>query len=196
MNTMRTADLKVLVIGSGSIGRRHMRNLRSLGIGELAACDPDPERLAPMVTELNVLPSAASAQAIEAFRPDAVLICTPPSFHLDQAEARLHGGRRTQSVYREAPSRNSMEGVQAFPKGEVAWRKRSHIAGRLQPAFSPRHPKAKTDCGRKHDWAHTLDARGNRTVLARLAPMAGLPAKLHGAARTRGWHHPRRLARN
>lgn len=31
----------VLVIGCGSIGRRHLRNLSSLGVGPLLAFDPD-----------------------------------------------------------------------------------------------------------------------------------------------------------
>jgi predicted dehydrogenase len=108
---MRTAELRVLVAGSGSIGRRHLRNLRLLGVRELAACDPDPKRLAPMVAELNVLTFGALEQAIEDFRPDAVLICTPPSFHLEQARQGLAAGAH---VFIEKPISHSMEGVKTL----------------------------------------------------------------------------------
>ena len=108
---MKTDGLKVLVAGSGSIGRRHMRNLRSLGISELAGCDPDPERLAPMVAELEIHPFGAFETAMEAFRPDAILICTPPSFHLEQARQGVAMGAH---VFIEKPLSHSMEGVKAL----------------------------------------------------------------------------------
>lgn len=108
---MKPDGLKVLVAGSGSIGRRHMRNLRSLGISELAACDPDPERLAPMVAELEIRPFGAFETAMEAFQPDAILICTPPSFHLMQARQGVAMGAH---VFIEKPLSHSMEGVKAL----------------------------------------------------------------------------------
>lgn len=37
--------MKILVIGCGSIGQRHLRNLRALGEMELYAYDQMPERL-------------------------------------------------------------------------------------------------------------------------------------------------------
>ena len=108
---IKAAGMKVLVAGSGSIGRRHMRNLRSLGVSEIAACDPDPERLAPMVAELKIHPFGDFEQALEAFRPDAVLVCTPPSFHLTQARQALAAGAH---AFIEKPLSHSMEGVKTL----------------------------------------------------------------------------------
>ena len=38
-------DLKILVVGCGSIGERHIKNLLSLGIKKLSAYDSDAKRL-------------------------------------------------------------------------------------------------------------------------------------------------------
>jgi predicted dehydrogenase len=108
---IETAGMKFLVSGSGSIGRRHMRNLRSLGVVEIAACDPEPERLAPMVAELKIQPYSDFEQALQTVQPDAVLICTPPSFHLAQAKQAIAAGAH---VFVEKPLSHSMEGVKAL----------------------------------------------------------------------------------
>jgi predicted dehydrogenase len=124
--------MKLLVAGSGSIGRRHMRNLRSLGVSEIAACDPDPERLAPMVAELQIQPFADFDRALEIFRPHAVLVCTPPSFHLIQARQALAAGAH---VFIEKPLSHSMDGVKALLN-------EAHASGRvLQVGYNLRfHP--------------------------------------------------------
>lgn len=88
-----------------------MRNLRSLGVIEIAACDPVPERLAPMVAELQIHPYADFEQALHTVRPDAVLICTPPTFHLTQARQAISAGAH---VFIEKPLSHSMEGVKAL----------------------------------------------------------------------------------
>ena len=98
----------VLVVGSGSIGRRHLKNLRALGATRLAACDPNPERLAPMQAELTVEPFADLATALAAFRPDAVFIATPPSLHVPQARAAIAAGAH---VFVEKPLSHTREGV-------------------------------------------------------------------------------------
>ncbi len=101
-------NYKVLVAGSGSIGKRHMRNLRAIGIKQLAACDTDPERLAPMVAELGIQPFPVFGYALEAFRPAVVFVCTPPIFHIPQAiEAVRHGAH----VFIEKPLSSSLEQV-------------------------------------------------------------------------------------
>lgn len=107
MNTA-ASEMRVLVSGSGSIGRRHMRNLRALGIRDLAACDPNPERLEPMVNDLRVQAFADFDQALEQFRPDAVFICNPPIFHVMQARRALAAKAH---VFIEKPLSHSRDGV-------------------------------------------------------------------------------------
>ena len=90
--TMHSVDHTVLVVGSGSIGRRHMSNLRALGVQRLAACDPDPERLAPMVAELGIQPFADFEKAMSVAKPDLVFECTPPVFHVPHALQAVQSG--------------------------------------------------------------------------------------------------------
>lgn len=105
---MPKCDYTVLVIGSGSIGRRHMRNLRALGIQRLVACDPVPDRLAPMVAELSVQPFADIGEAIQAAVPDLVFVCTPPVCHVPQALQAVQAGAH---VFVEKPLSHTLDGV-------------------------------------------------------------------------------------
>jgi predicted dehydrogenase len=95
-------------VGAGSIGRRHLANLRQLGVKELAACDPDLSRLAPMETELRVQPFSDLNAGLAVHKPDVVFICTPPVLHVSQASQAIRAGCH---VFIEKPLSNSLEGV-------------------------------------------------------------------------------------
>ena len=71
--------MKTLVIGLGSIGARHSVNLMKLG-HEVKAVDPKGDACftgAPIIETVVTLADGL------AWRPEAILICTPPSTHLD-----------------------------------------------------------------------------------------------------------------
>jgi predicted dehydrogenase len=84
----------ILIAGAGSVGRRHARNLHSLG-AQVSFFDPRSDRLAQAKEEL---PEAmglfdqletANAQG----RPfSGAVIASPPRFHVDQAIAFLERG--------------------------------------------------------------------------------------------------------
>jgi len=105
--TQPANDYRVLVVGAGSIGRRHLQNLSSLGLTRLMACDPDPERIAGIEQ-----PLAGSfldfSQALSTGKPDAVLICTPPVFHVDQALEALNAGAH---VFIEKPLSDQLDKI-------------------------------------------------------------------------------------
>ena len=46
--------LRFLVIGCGSIGKRHLRNLKLLNAGEILACDPREDRRREASTRFDV----------------------------------------------------------------------------------------------------------------------------------------------
>ena len=72
--------MRFLVIGTGSIGQRHCRNLVALGHAVLA-WDADPGR----IMEAGAVPGVTRAWSLEeglAARPDGALICTPPASHV------------------------------------------------------------------------------------------------------------------
>ncbi|MFY9948080.1 MAG: Gfo/Idh/MocA family oxidoreductase [Candidatus Sulfotelmatobacter sp.] len=102
------ARYSVLVIGAGSIGRRHMANLRHLGIQKLAATDPDAARLQPVIDELGVSGFADFDEALQIFQPNVVFICTPPAFHIEQALCALRSGA---DIFVEKPLSHRLDGV-------------------------------------------------------------------------------------
>ncbi|HVI07436.1 MAG TPA: Gfo/Idh/MocA family oxidoreductase [Candidatus Binatia bacterium] len=106
MSTPRA--ISVLVVGSGSIGRRHMGNLRKLGITRLAACDPHPDRLEYVRSEFQAESFSSLDQALTSFRPDAVLICSPPVCHVPQAMQALYAGAH---IFIEKPLSDRLDGI-------------------------------------------------------------------------------------
>lgn len=81
----------VLVVGCGSIARRHAANLKRLGVKRVLAYDPDPSRAEHMRRELGCEPVGSVAAGLDA-RPGAAVICTPPAFHADAALAAIARG--------------------------------------------------------------------------------------------------------
>ena len=81
--------MRFLVVGAGSIGQRHGRNLAALGHAVLA-WDADPERL--RAAAVAGMRPAASLEAALATRPDGALICTPPASHVDLGRRALAAG--------------------------------------------------------------------------------------------------------
>jgi predicted dehydrogenase len=98
--------MRALVVGLGSIGRRHARNWAALGLGELWVCRtahrPQPEPLGVEAREFDDLDAALDAQ------PDVVLVTNPSSLHVTTAHQALRAGAH---VLVEKPLSHSLEGV-------------------------------------------------------------------------------------
>jgi len=98
--------MKFLIAGLGSVGRRHLRNLLSLGEKDillfrtLQSTFPDDE-LAGLPVETNL--NAALAK-----QPDAVIIANPTALHLQVAIPAANAGCH---LLLEKPISHSMEGV-------------------------------------------------------------------------------------
>ena len=102
---------RALVVGCGSIGRRHARNLKSLGVQRLGFCDTNPETLKQCREEVNGEIFSDYEEALQKFQPDIVLICTPPVYHVEQALAAL---RARAHVFIEKPLSHESSGIQAL----------------------------------------------------------------------------------
>jgi inositol 2-dehydrogenase len=93
---MRMARLGVGVIGVGRMGRRHAENLRSLTRGAelVAVADVDQNAAQGLATELEIEHSYSSVEAlVEQKDVDAVVIASPPKFHLSAIQTAASAGK-------------------------------------------------------------------------------------------------------
>jgi predicted dehydrogenase len=113
----------LLVVGAGSVGKRHLRNLSGLGC-QLSAVDPRPDRLDEANKETPLHRMFADLQ--DAFGGsaayDGVVICSPPSCHVKQSVMALE---RELPVFLEKPV--SPDAASAFRLAEVAGRSRAPL---------------------------------------------------------------------
>ncbi len=96
-----------LVVGCGSIGKRHIRNLKALGAGEIIAHDLNMERCREVEQEYKFKTYDNLDEAL-AQQPNAAFICTPTSLHIPPA---LLVARNGCHLFIEKPLSHSLGGV-------------------------------------------------------------------------------------
>ena len=103
------SELRLIVVGCGSIGSRHARNLRALGVERVALCDLDRARAERLAAELGG-PVAHDdlGTLLASERPHGVLVCTPPTSHLAVAGRALGAGAH---VFCEKPLAATLDGT-------------------------------------------------------------------------------------
>ena len=101
-------ELKVLVLGCGSIGKRHARILRDLGVSNICLCDVSESQLDAAVEDVGVTQKARGLDAGLNWGPDAVFICTPSDLHIAQAKTVLESGCH---VFMEKPVSDTLDGT-------------------------------------------------------------------------------------
>lgn len=102
--------MRVLILGASCIGLRHMRNLLSLGIRDIAVHDSDRAARRRANVEYDAL-TLDSYQSALAWEPEIAFICTPAQFHLAQAQHLLAQGVH---LFIEKPLADRWEGVPEF----------------------------------------------------------------------------------
>ena len=101
------SQVRVLVVGCGSIGKRHIRNLQSLGVQHIVACDPRPDRRAEVQEQCGV-PAVDDLKEGLAKRPALAFVATPTAYHVEPAlRAALQGC----DLFIEKPVSHSLEHV-------------------------------------------------------------------------------------
>jgi predicted dehydrogenase len=83
----------ILIVGSGSVGRRHAQNFNSLGC-DVSCVDPKEDRCSQMATELSLKGHFGTLQAAleTAEKFTGVAVCSPPKFHVEQSVLALDAG--------------------------------------------------------------------------------------------------------
>jgi predicted dehydrogenase len=129
--------MKYLIAGLGSVGRRHMRNLISLGENDIVllrtrkATLPDDE-LASYPVEIDI------NEAIKKHKPDAVIVSNPTAFHLDIAIPAAQAGC---AILLEKPISHSMQRIDELQK--AVQKSHSKVLVAFQFRFHPSLIKAK-----------------------------------------------------
>jgi predicted dehydrogenase len=99
---------RVLVVGTGSIGERHLRCFLATGRVAAAIAEPVAPLRAAVASRNQVDAAAASLEEGLAWRPDVTVICTPANLHVPMAREAVAAGSH---VLVEKPLSTSSEGV-------------------------------------------------------------------------------------
>ena len=90
--------MNFLIIGFGSVGSRHAQNLSAMGIS-CVIVDPNVNKLENAVKKGFIVYKALN-MIDRNYNFDAVLICSPPAFHIEQTIWALEKGKK---VFLEKP---------------------------------------------------------------------------------------------
>jgi predicted dehydrogenase len=78
--------MKLLVIGGGSIGKRHLTNFKQLGVDHLAVVDPREDRRREVAERVGVTAGYPDLDAaLSADKFDAGVVGTPTAYKTDAA---------------------------------------------------------------------------------------------------------------
>lgn len=99
--------MKMLVVGCGSIGQRHIRNLKGFPAVELVAHDADRRTLVEVGKKYRIPVVGSLGPALKR-GVDAVLVCTPPSSHVPIA---MRAAERGANLFIEKPLSHTLAGV-------------------------------------------------------------------------------------
>lgn len=103
-------DMKsILIIGTGSIGERHLRCFLATGRRKVAACEPNESLRKTIQEKYGCVVYASLDEALAAEAWDATVICTPAHTHIPIARQCVERGSH---VLIEKPLSVSLEGIE------------------------------------------------------------------------------------
>ena len=125
--------MRIAVVGCGSIGRRHLRNLQVLRGMDLVGVDVRSDRRQTAEKDLGI-PTAATLSEAFAGGLDAVFVTSPPSTHVSIALEAVQSGCH---VFIEKPLSHTLEGIDNLMR-EVEARNLTAFVGsnwKFHPSF-------------------------------------------------------------
>lgn len=97
----------ILIIGCGSIGQRHLKNLKSIFEGEIIAYRTREKKVEKLENELHIKTYSNIAEAFNQ-NPDAILVTNPTSLHIQSALAAVKHGCH---IFIEKPISHNLDGI-------------------------------------------------------------------------------------
>ena len=82
---MLSNNKHILVLGAGSVGKRHLSNLANMNC-KLSALDPNIDRLSDISKEVPLVFQFTNLEQIDQYwhKFSGVIVCSPPKFHKEQ----------------------------------------------------------------------------------------------------------------
>ena len=106
LSNAKRSKPRFLVVGCGSIGKRHIENLLALGANEIIAFDPQAVRREEVAASMGVV-TVDSLSAAWGLGPQVCVIAAPSSLHVALAlDAARHGCH----LFIEKPLSHTWEG--------------------------------------------------------------------------------------
>lgn len=105
--------MKILVIGGGSIGERHLRCFLKTGRAEVSLCEVRPEIRQRIAGEYEIAGAYESLESALLEHFDAAVVCTPAHLHIPMA--RMLADQKL-ALLIEKPLSITMEGVEEFAR--------------------------------------------------------------------------------
>lgn len=99
--------MKILIVGCGSIGQRHFKNLSNLSNAEIMAYRSKKKKVPNLDVKYNFTTYSTLPEAL-AQEPDAVLITNPTSLHIKSALAAAKNGCH---LFIEKPISDTLNGI-------------------------------------------------------------------------------------
>lgn len=124
---------RFLVIGCGSIGKRHLKNLKSAGVRQLLAFDVREDRRQEVEKEIGAK-TYSDLEKAYLDGVDVAVICSPTRFHMENC---LQAAQKGCHLFVEKPVSDSMDGVPELLK-EIEKRQLKTLVGcnfRFEPAL-------------------------------------------------------------
>ena len=100
--------MNVLVIGCGSIGKRHIRNLMLLGAAKILAFDIDIKRLEEVKKISKTIVVSSNINKLWKFDPEVAFITLPTSLHISYA---IKAAVRGCHLFIEKPLSHNLKGI-------------------------------------------------------------------------------------
>jgi predicted dehydrogenase len=98
----------ILIIGGGSIGKRHLRNLLGLGKMNITLVEPKRERASGLEKEFAVKTITSVIEAYAEKKFEVAFVCSPSRFHIEQA---IFCAEHGSDLFVEKPLSHNMDHV-------------------------------------------------------------------------------------
>lgn len=99
---------RMLIVGVGSIGERHLRCFQATGRAGLALCEVNPELRRTVAERYDIRETYDNFELALASNPEIVLVATPAHLHIDMARAAAERGAH---LLIEKPLSISQDGI-------------------------------------------------------------------------------------